>query len=187
VNPVVKLVNFIRARELQHRQFIAFLEETNTPGLTLSLSCALAMFGKVFQRIWELTEESTAFLELTGRSDEFSELSDENWLCEFAFAVDKLSHMNELNTKLQGKDQFVHDMYTSVKALKYKLTLFSRQILSKSFTHFPTLSVQKEAIRNAQKYSKSLDDLHGEFCRRLCEFEKIEVTSASVLSSVTRP
>jgi len=29
VNPVVKLVNLIRAKGLQHRQFIAFLEETD--------------------------------------------------------------------------------------------------------------------------------------------------------------
>ena len=29
MNPVIKLVNFIRARGLQHRQFIAFLEETD--------------------------------------------------------------------------------------------------------------------------------------------------------------
>ena len=113
-------------------------------------------------------------MELMGRSDEFPELSDKNWLCDFAFAVDILSHMNELNTKLQGKDQFVHDMYTNVRAFKSKLTLFSRQISNKSFTHFPTLAMQKEATRNAQKYSKSLDDLHGEFCRRFCDFEKIE-------------
>ena len=29
LNSVVKLVNFIRARRLQHRQFIVFLEETD--------------------------------------------------------------------------------------------------------------------------------------------------------------
>jgi len=34
--------------------------------------------------------------------------------------------------------------------------------------------VQKEAIRHAQKYSKSLDDMHGEFYRRFCDFDKIE-------------
>lgn len=38
-----------------------------------------------------------------------------------AFAVDILAHMNELNVKLQGKDQFVHEMYTNVWAFKTKL------------------------------------------------------------------
>jgi len=74
----------------------------------------LPSLGKVIQRVWELKEEITAFLELTGRSDQFYVLSDKNWLCEFAFAVDILSHIHELNTKLQGKDQFVRDMYTNV-------------------------------------------------------------------------
>ena len=57
---------------------------------------------------------------------------------DFAFAVDTFSHMNELNVKPQGKDQFVHEMYTNVRALKYKLTLFSRQIkkqITYSFSH----------------------------------------------------
>ncbi|KAJ3606721.1 hypothetical protein NHX12_026240 [Muraenolepis orangiensis] len=82
--------------------------------------------------------------------------------------------MNELNVKLQGKDQFAHDMYTNVRAFKSKLVLFSRQMSNKSFAHFPTLAVQKEAARNAKKYCKSLDDLHREFCRRFCDFEKID-------------
>ncbi|KAJ3584974.1 hypothetical protein NHX12_013697 [Muraenolepis orangiensis] len=109
-----------------------------------------------------------------GKSEEFPELSDTNWLCDFAFAVDIFSHMNELNVKLQGKDQFAHDMYTNVRAFKSKLVLFSRQMSNKSFAHFPTLAVQKEAARNAKKYCKSLDDLHREFCRRFCDFEKID-------------
>ena len=79
-----------------------------------------------------------------GKSDEFPELSNSNWLCNFAFAVDIFSHMNELNVKLQGKDQFVYEMYTNIKSFKSKLTLFSRQISNKSFAHFPTLATQKE-------------------------------------------
>ena len=66
-------------------------------------------------------------------------LRDENWLCDFAFAVDVFSHLNELNVKLQGKDQFVHVMYKHVTAFKSKLVLFSRQVANASFTHFATL------------------------------------------------
>ncbi|KAJ8351115.1 hypothetical protein AAFF_G00149420 [Aldrovandia affinis] len=76
--------------------------------------------------------------------------------------------------KLQGKDQFVQDMYTNVKAFKSKLVLFSRQILNKSFTHFPTLATVKETGAKVKKYSESLDALHGEFCLRFSDFEKID-------------
>nr|KAF6387466.1 hypothetical protein mMyoMyo1_007962 [Myotis myotis] len=124
--------------------------------------------------VWELKEEIGAFLKLKGKSDEFTELSDKNWLCDFAFAVDIFSHLNELNVKLQGKDQYVHDMYTNVKAFKSKLIFFSRQISDKVFAHFATLATQKETIQNVKKYSKSLDDLHTEFCRRFSDVEKID-------------
>ncbi|XP_071200642.1 general transcription factor II-I repeat domain-containing protein 2A-like [Rhinoderma darwinii] len=176
VDPVVKLVNFIRARGLNHRQFITFLEETNADHQDLLYHSRVRWLslGKVFQRVWELKDEIRSFFNLMGKSEEFPELSDTNWLCDFAFAVDIFSHMNELNVKLQGKDQFAHDMYTNVRAFKSKLVLFSRQMSNKSFAHFPTLAVQKEAARNAKKYCKSLDDLHREFCRRFCDFEKID-------------
>uniref|UniRef100_G1QBL7 HAT C-terminal dimerisation domain-containing protein n=1 Tax=Myotis lucifugus TaxID=59463 RepID=G1QBL7_MYOLU len=70
--------------------------------------------------------------------------------------------------------EYVHDMYTNVKAFKSKLIFFSRQISDKVFTHFATLATQKETIRNVKKYSKSLDDLHAEFCRRFSDVEKID-------------
>lgn len=115
----------------------------------------------MFQRVWDLKEEIGAFLAFVGKSDEFPELSDKNWLCDLAFAVDIFSHLNELNVKLQGKDQFVHNMYKHVTAFKCKLALFSRQIANTSFTHFTTLGTKKEAPRHAKKYSKSLDDLQS--------------------------
>uniref|UniRef100_A0A8C8R4R6 Uncharacterized protein n=1 Tax=Pelusios castaneus TaxID=367368 RepID=A0A8C8R4R6_9SAUR len=176
VNPVVKLVNCIRAKGLQHRQFITFLEETDADHQDLLYYSRVRWLslGKVFKQVWDLKEEIGTFLELKGKSDDFPELSDKKWLCDFAFAVDIFSHMNELNVKLQGKDQYVHDMYTNVSAFKSKLTFFSRQISKKNFSHFPTLATQKEAIQNVNKYSKSLNDLHEEFCRRFSDFEKIE-------------
>ncbi|XP_067940313.1 general transcription factor II-I repeat domain-containing protein 2-like [Watersipora subatra] len=176
VNPVVKLVNFIRARGLQHRQFITFLEETDADHQDMLYHSRVRWLslGKVFQRVWELKEEIGAFLELQGTVDEFPELSNKSWLCDFAFAADVFSHMNELNMKLQGKNQFVQDMYTNVKAFKSKLVLFSRQILNKSFTHFPTLATLKEARAKVKKYGESLDALHREFCRRFSDFEKID-------------
>ncbi|XP_067947134.1 general transcription factor II-I repeat domain-containing protein 2-like [Watersipora subatra] len=176
VNPVVKLVNFIRARGLRHHQFITFLEETDADHQDLLYHSRVRWLslGKVFQRVWELKEEIGAFLELQGKVDEFPELSNKSWLCDFAFAADVFSHMNELNMKLQRKNQFVQDMYTNMKAFKSKLVLFSRQILNKSFTHFPTLATLKEARAKVKKYGESLDALHGEFCRRFSDFEKID-------------
>ena len=94
-------------------------------------------------------------------------------LC-FAFSVDILTHMNELNAKLQGKELFAYDMYTSVTAFKSKLALFSAQISNNSFVHFPTLLTMKEAPKHANKYSKSLNDLRYEFCRRFLDFEKLQ-------------
>ena len=58
---------------------------------------------------------------LVGKSD----LWDSDWLCDFMFAVDIFLLVNELNMKLQGKDQFLHKMYTNVIAFKSELTLFS--------------------------------------------------------------
>ena len=131
VNPVVKIVNFIRARGLQHRQFITFLEEIDADHQDLLYHSRVRWLslGKVFQRVWDLKEEIGAFLEFNEKSDEFPELRDQNWLCDFAFAVDVFSHLNELNVKLQGKDQFVHDMYKHVTAFKSKLVLFSHPSL----------------------------------------------------------
>ncbi|XP_077434746.1 general transcription factor II-I repeat domain-containing protein 2A-like [Vanacampus margaritifer] len=185
VDPVVKLVNFIRARGLNHRQFVTLLEETDADHQDLLYHSRVRWLslGRVLQRVWELKEEISSFLELMGKSEEYSELSDVNWLSDFAFAVDIFSHLNDLNVKLQVKDQFVHNMYTNVSAFKSKLILFSRQMAKKSFAHFPTLAVQKGTIQNTDKYCKSLDDLHREFCRCFSDFKQI----ASSLQLVSCP
>ncbi|XP_026541950.1 general transcription factor II-I repeat domain-containing protein 2B-like [Notechis scutatus] len=171
VKPVVKLVNFIRARGLHHHQFIHFLEETDADhrDLLYHSNVRWLSLGKVCQRVWELKQEIISFLELLENTDNFPELNDTDWLCDLAFTVDILTHMNELNVKLQGKNQFVHEMQANVRDFKTRLVLFSKQMSDKSFAHFPTLAT----LKDVKKYRKSLDDLHEEFCRRVCDFGKI--------------
>ena len=125
VKPVVKLFNFIRARGLQRRQFIKFLEETDTYHQDLLYHSNVRWLNsrKVCQRVWELKKGIISFLELL----EKAELSDSDLLCDLAFAVNILPHMNELNVKLQGKDQFVHDMYANIRAFKTKLVYSQRE------------------------------------------------------------
>ena len=67
-----------------------------------------------------------------------------SWRTEIG-SVDILTHMNELNAKLQWKELFAHHMYTSVMAFKSKLALFSAQMSNNSFVNFSTLLTMKEA------------------------------------------
>lgn len=52
--------------------------------------------------------------------------------------------MNELNVKLQGKDQFVHEVYTRFRASKTNLALFLKQMSNKSCAHVPKLPTLEE-------------------------------------------
>lgn len=74
------------------------------------------------------TQGDYLIFELLEKVDDCPELSDTDWLCDLAFAVDILTHMNELNVKLQGKDQFVHEMYTNISAFKTQLAILKANV-----------------------------------------------------------
>ena len=63
---------------------------------------------------------------MKGKDKDFPQLKHTKWLSDLVFAVDLFEHMNELNTKLQGKGTFAHEMYSIVKAFRVKLKLFNR-------------------------------------------------------------
>ncbi|CAM2112122.1 unnamed protein product [Caretta caretta] len=178
VRTVVKIVNYIRARGLNHRQFISLLEDTDAKhqDLLYHTNVHWLSLGKVLQRVWELRDEIHTFLEMQRKENNFPELKNSNWVCNLAFGVDILAHLNELNVNLQGKNVFVHKLYSSVTAFKAKLVLFSKQIKDKVFTHFPTLKYLEVSPEQREKYSKLLNDLHGEFSCQFSDFEKTEKT-----------
>jgi len=101
VEPVVKTVNFIRARGLNHRQFIALLEDVSAEhgDVLYHTNVRWLSLGKVLKRVWDLKEEIRLFLEMKEKDAEYPQLKDAEWLSDFAFAVDIVGHLNELNQK----------------------------------------------------------------------------------------
>lgn len=47
------------------------------------------------QRVWESKKRLAHFLELVEKAADFSKLNETDWLCDFAFTVDILTHIVE--------------------------------------------------------------------------------------------
>lgn len=174
VDVVTKVVNFIRARALNHRQFVALLEESESGHGDVGYHCTVRWLslGKVLKSVWDLRDQIQDFCAQKGHA--IPEFSDEEWVADLGFAVDVTALMNELNVKLQCKGVFVHEMYCAVKAFMRKLQLLSNQVKERVLTHLPTLKAATKAADRLQKYSKMLNALHGEFLRRFQDFKNLE-------------
>ena len=105
ITDLVKAVNFIRSRGLNHREFKAFLDEVNSgyedvvyfsKVRWLSKAANLKGFQLLFPEIKRLLEEKKQNVEF---------LKNEEWLNDLSFFVDITEVLAELNFHLQGKDQ----------------------------------------------------------------------------------
>ena len=73
-------------------------------------------------------------------------LEDERKDYVMAFLVDKTSHLNDLNLKLQGKNNSVCDFVAAVQSLQRKSEIFKVDLQEK-YTHFPAMKpIQGETL-----------------------------------------
>ena len=120
---VVKTVNFIRARGLNHRQFDAFLSDNEIQaGLPYHTDVRWLSRGAVLKRFFELRGEVAEFMNKKGHP--VGELKCKEWVQDLAFMVDITQHLNTLNTSLQGCNNLVTQYEDSIRAFKIKLSLW---------------------------------------------------------------
>ena len=136
LKPDVSAVNFIWGHALNHRQFQAFLEEIDSDFCDLPYHTAVRWLScvKVLFHFYKLRNEIDAFL--TEKDRAAPQLSDPTWLSKLSFLVDITSRMNELNLKLQGKNNLVCDLYRIIKRFRRKLSLSEAQLEGENFSHF---------------------------------------------------
>ena len=100
---VIKTVNFIRARGLNHMQFEEFLGdlEAEYSDVIYYSEVRLLSRGKVLNRFYNLREEILLFMEMKEKN--VPELLDANWILDLAFLVDITAHMNNLTRHYKAK------------------------------------------------------------------------------------
>ncbi|GBP84764.1 General transcription factor II-I repeat domain-containing protein 2B [Eumeta japonica] len=117
MNVVVKNINFIRSRGLNHRQFQAFFDETSAEQDDVTYYCEVRWLskGKMMKRFHELRNKIADFMQIKNKP--LSELNDPKWICDLAFLVDLTGYLNDLNLKLQKKGQLVNDLHNRFKSV----------------------------------------------------------------------
>lgn len=110
---VIRTVNFIRARGLNHRQFDCLLSDNDIKyGLPYHTEVRWLSRGAMLKRFFDLREEIGQFMEQKGKP--VDELRDPEWIQDFAFMVDITNHLNDLNKMMQGRNKVVtHSIMTA--------------------------------------------------------------------------
>lgn len=185
MNIVVKIVNSIRAKALQHRLFMSLLDEFHSAygDLIFHSDVRWLSRGKVLQRFLDLLPEIINFLKL--RNEEYEQLSDDAWLLDLGFLTDLTAKLNELDRELQGKDRDIAHMISAVNAFKGKLGLWSSQLRKQKLTHFPNLEKMAQNIKDKTAFQPEqccayLNKLISEFDRRFVELNDMEQVVAFV-------
>ncbi|KAI6655775.1 General transcription factor II-I repeat domain-containing protein 2B-like isoform X1 [Oopsacas minuta] len=161
---VVKTVNFIRARGLNHRQFRKLLDEMDSQygDLLYYTEVRWLSRGAMLRRFYELKEEVFHFMEEKGKP--VFHLNDPLWLCDLAFLVDITQYLNNLNSKLQGKNLLIHNLFDFICAFERKLEIWEKQLIEENLYHFETLS--KHSPPDTGVYTIKINSLHKEFENR---------------------
>ena len=140
---LVMAVNLIRSRDLNHREFKAFLDEVGSGYEDVVYFSKVRWLSKAatLKRFQLLLPEIKVFLK-EKQNEDF--LENEEWLNGLSFFVDITEVLAELNLHLQEKDQLCFSMFERITSFTKKLELFIAQLKAGKIVHFRSLSEKEK-------------------------------------------
>ena len=130
--------------------------------------------GRMTTRVYALREAIVEFYRAQGSDSDLDEFQDEQFINDFAFAVDIISHLNKLNTLLQGESKVISDLYHNVGQFHGMLELWHGQFMKEEINEelFPTLYGGRNMNLQMAKYTELVGKLKDEFEARFLDFKQ---------------
>ena len=120
----------------------------------------------MLQRFYTSREEIATFL--ISKNKNASHFHDPLWVSSLGFLVDITTHLNDLNLKLEGKNQLCNEMYWHITAFERRLCLWEYQLQQCNYAHFPNLQGSQPA--DPYTFVTTLCELKVEFASRFADF-----------------
>lgn len=194
MNLVVKVINLIRGgnKSLSHRKFKLFLKEANAiyKDLILHSEVRWLSAGKCLRRFFAIRKQIPDFIKTEIKKNTIeiqNALKNYEFQCELAFLTDITHHLNQLNLKLQGKNQNIANLFGHVTGFRQKLQLFISQIEKNQLFHFPCCAeIQTEYPEaNFSQFYKNLSTLLDNFNNRFKDFDLLKHKIELFISPLT--
>lgn len=130
MNECIKIINIIKSRALNSRIFGLLCEEMGSENESLLFYTEVRWLsrGKVLARLFELRYEVREFLSSQDMYDLCQHLDDEYWIAKLAYMADIFEHLNELNKKMQGRNENILTCSDKLQGFKKKLELWQEQL-----------------------------------------------------------
>ena len=141
---LVKAVNFIRSRGLNHCEFKASLDEVGSGYEDVVYLSKVGWLNKAatLKRFQLLLPEIKVILKEKKQNVDF--LENKEWLNDLSVFVDITEVLAELNLHLQGKDRLCSSMFDRMTSFTKKLEFFIAQLEAGKIVHFRSLSEREK-------------------------------------------
>ena len=133
-----RIILCIGSNALHHRQFRELLQlsETSAEDILYHTAVQWLSQGETSRRVLQLRKEMVEYYSTKNKD---CPLLENDFLISLAFPVDFLTHVDNLNKSLQGKETAVCFMHKKVLDFKDKCRLLKNHFQRHNFFHFPQL------------------------------------------------